>query len=73
MSKQSEAKKAQNYRKELSRCGNCANFSCEVVEKVYEGIMGKQVWEEKKNKRCLIGGFAAAENSVCDNWKKKEV
>ncbi len=61
MSKQSEAKKTQNYRKELNRCGNCKNF-------ISEKIINEWGYEELKNKRCSIGGFAVMVNSTCDKW-----
>lgn len=72
MSKQSDAKKAQNYRKELNRCGNCKNFTRDVITRVYnEGRTNQVILEEDKNKRCLKGGFAVMVNSVCDAWEKK--
>ena len=71
MSKQSEAKIAQNYRKEPNRCGNCAHYKCETVTKTYNNGVYTQSWLEDTNKRCGIGGFAVSVNCVCDNWAKK--
>ena len=72
MSKQSEAKTAQNYRKEPNRCGNCAYYKCDTITKVYNrGGVYETSWTEDKNKRCTIGGFAVSINCVCDHWTKK--
>ena len=44
MSKQSEAKAAQNYRTTPDTCSNCAHYTCEVVKKSYDGWQGRMEW-----------------------------
>jgi hypothetical protein len=66
MSKQSDAKAAQNWRKEPDGCGNCTQFAFDVVTKEYKAFDGLHIWVERKNKRCLLGGFATGDKSTCD-------
>jgi len=66
MSKQSEAKKAQNYRENADTCANCANYQSELIEKKYDGYNGILVWTEEKGKRCAVGGFAVKKTATCD-------
>jgi hypothetical protein len=68
MSKQSKAKAAQNWRKEPDGCGNCRHFIFDVVGKDYGG---PELWIQRKNKRCLIGGFATGDKSTCDRHELK--
>lgn len=65
MSKQSDARKKQNYQdKPLSRrCRECANIEEKRVDKSWGG------WSEIL--RCSIGGFAVKANSVCDLFERK--
>jgi len=60
MSKQSEAKKNQNYRAEPDMCCNCAHYKSEMKEKAYEGYLGISTWTEEKSKRCSYGEFFTA-------------
>ena len=66
MSKQSEAKKEQNYREVPDSCANCGHYESQLVEKTYDAWNGKQVWAEEKGKRCSIGGFAVKKMATCD-------
>ena len=66
MSKQSEAKKNQNYREVPDTCANCGNYQSQLVEKEYDAWNGKQTWTEEKGKRCSIGEFAVKKNATCD-------
>ena len=66
MSKQSEAKKEQNYREAPDACANCGHYESHMVEKTYDAWNGKQVWNEEKGKRCSIGGFAVKKMATCD-------
>ena len=66
MSKQSEAKKEQNYREAPDSCANCVNYESQLVEKTYGAWNGKQTWTEEKGKRCSIGGFAVKKMATCD-------
>ena len=67
MSKQSEAKKAQNYRDDADTCANCANYRSELIDKTYDSYDGIQVWTEEKGKRCALGGFAVKKTATCDH------
>ena len=72
MSKQSEAKKEQNYRESPDSCANCAHYESQVVEKSYDSWNGPRTWLEEKVKRCAIGGFAVKKMAVCDrHWLTK--
>lgn len=62
MSKQSEAKKDQNYRETPDTCSNCSHYESQTVEKSY----GAASWTEEKGKRCSIGGFAVKKTATCD-------
>ena len=62
MSKQSEAKKAQNYREDADTCANCANYESQLIEQTYISA----VWTVEKGKRCAIGGFAVKKTATCD-------
>lgn len=64
MSKQSEAKKKQNYnpKPEHAMCSNCYNYASESVDNGYGYL-------EEKNKRCTVGGFAVAKNGTCTAHK----
>lgn len=66
MSKQSEAKLQQGYRKESDTCGNCIHYSSEMVPKEYKAYNGLQVWTEEKNKRFTIGEFAVGKGHTCN-------
>lgn len=66
LSKQREAKKEQNYSRELNTCSNCKHYQSEYVEKRYEAFSGTQTWVEEKNKRCGIGGFAVNKMATCN-------
>lgn len=66
MSKQSEAKKEQNYRESPDSCANCAYYESQVVENVCDSWNGRTVWLEEKAKRCSLGGFAVKKMAMCD-------
>jgi hypothetical protein len=67
MSKQSEAKKKQNYnpKPEYAICSNCDNYAGEVVKK--QGTFGS--WKEEINKFCKIGEFAVKKQGTCTEHK----
>jgi len=69
MSKQSEAKINQNYRKEYNSCGNCQNYTFERTET--KSKYTEQVIVDIKNKRCELGGFSVNVSAVCDKWEGK--
>lgn len=60
MSKQSEAKEAQNYiaKPKPPMCSNCVHYKSEMVENEYHYI-------QEKNMRCGRGGFAIKKTSNC--------
>lgn len=68
MSKQSEAKAAQGYRKEAACCKTCTNYRSDMVP--------MHRWPEdsyvaEKNRRCSLGGFATQATAHCTffAWK----
>ena len=63
MSKQQDAKVAQNYRDkpEWPECRNCANFSSDVIDGFTE-----------KNMRCSLGGFKVMKLGTCDKHVPKK-
>ena len=71
MSKQSEAKAAQNYRRELSKCQDCAHFRADVIEE--KSTWSDQVYKTEKNLRCGIGGFKVHKTAVCDRFERAKV
>ena len=71
MSKQSEAKEKQGFRKTGNMCSNCNNYTSVRVRKEYTGYGGKQVWYEEREKRCLLGGFAVGKSNVCNHYEIK--
>ena len=73
MSKQSEAKQAQGYKKNPDTCTNCKHLQFEVIQKSYErwgGVVDH--WKEEKRHRCSVGGFAVGKNSTCNIHTIKE-
>lgn len=69
MSKQSEAKASQNYRRELDQCQDCTKFCVDVIEE--KSKWSDQVYKTEKNMRCGIGGFKVHKTAVCDQFKRK--
>lgn len=63
MNKQSEQKEKQGFRKGCPCCGNCVNFTSEIVEEkgYYEG----QVWHREKGLRCTLGEFSVKKQNWC--------
>jgi hypothetical protein len=68
MSKQSEAKKHQNYnpKPEHACCANCESLTFDVEK--YIGY-GKKEYENYKNLRCAIGGFKVMKRGTCTAHK----
>lgn len=64
MSKQSEAKKKQNYNpKPVPRvCMNCEHYISDMIP------YGNYI--EEKNKRCGLGEFAVKKMATCDWFKR---
>lgn len=68
MSKQSEAKLAQGYRKKPDTCATCIHYESEITKHTeYYGD-----WTEEKKKRCSVGGFAVNKTSTCRIHALKE-
>jgi hypothetical protein len=75
MSKQSEAKKNQNYvSKAIPHiCMNCNNYACAISVKTYEGWYGDiKEREEIKDEHCVIGEFVVKKMGSCDLFEMKE-
>lgn len=73
MSKQSDAKKKQNYQaKPIPKtCANCKHFLFDTV-KTHEGTTWRpEGWFADKNLRCGIGGFAVKKMGTCDSVEMK--
>lgn len=66
MSKQSDAKKAQNYRKTPDTCVNCIHFERQIVEVTSNTWSGPYVYTVDKNLRCKLGEFAVTKGATCD-------
>ena len=68
MSKQSDAKKAQNYIQKLDPkvCANCCNLQLDKIPANYN----PRVIVEK-NLRCGIGMFAVKKMGTCDFFSKR--
>jgi len=70
MSKQSDAKKLQQYvgKHKPMYCMNCANYQSETT--TVRGAFGRS-YDVEKNKRCGLGGFAIAKQGTCNYFVGK--
>jgi hypothetical protein len=79
-----EIKKADvGYTKVLSRCGNCASFSSQIVMPAWmvkanesadsgdELYIAEKNLVVEKNMRCSVHGFAIQRTAVCNFWNPK--
>jgi hypothetical protein len=71
MSQQSEAKEAQNYRKQPRSCANCAHFSSEMVSRKPAWASSNYMVTEEKNLRCGLGSFKVQKTASCDRFTVK--
>lgn len=73
MSKQSEAKKNQNYTPKAKprTCQNCTAFTFDRVQTQPPTQWNEAGWWEDKNLRCEIGGFAVKKMASCDMFVMK--
>jgi hypothetical protein len=69
MSKQSEAKDSQNYRKQPMCCQCCTHFSMDRVEVKKSWLINPVI--EDKNIRCNLGGFSVQKTASCDKFAAK--
>lgn len=69
MSKQSEAKKRQNYnpKPEYDICSNCIHYASVVTER--EGTFGGGTYYDEKGKSCTFGSFAVEKTATCTEHK----
>lgn len=67
MSKQSQAKETQGWRKTGPNCGNCQNFTSEKTPVVNR--FGSFIKEH--NLRCGLGEFKIGKSNWCDEHKFK--
>lgn len=70
MNKQSDAKAAQNWRKESDTCARCSHFKCDIES--YPDYWDKSKTHTKeKNLRCGIGGFKIGKSNTCDLFEPR--
>lgn len=71
MSKQSEAKASQNWRKVSDTCQRCMHFSMERRD--FSETYGSTVyeWSKDTNMRCTLGGFKTGKTNVCDRFEAR--
>ncbi|MGX5885214.1 hypothetical protein [Burkholderia gladioli] len=70
MSKQSEAKEAQGWRKKAAVCAHCLHFKFDRVETPSQ--WGCAVYVQEKNLRCSLGGFKTGKSNTCDYFTAKD-
>lgn len=63
MSKQSEAKENQGYRKDAPMCKNCSLFTSKTEE--VKSKWSSQTFQKESEFRCAIGGFKTMKMSWC--------
>ncbi|WP_176077464.1 hypothetical protein [Burkholderia dolosa] len=67
MSKVSEAKAAQGWRKKPDTCADCKHFTS---EREVERAWGIEFIRER-NLRCSLGGFKTGKTNTCDRFSAK--
>jgi hypothetical protein len=72
MSKQSEAKEAQGYRRSAMSCQHCMHFSSEMVSRNPRWASANYVITEEKNIRCTLGGFKVQKTGSCNKYAAKD-
>ncbi len=68
MSKQSEAKLSQGWKRQGPFCGNCQMFTSEVEKRNY----GCGEFDHEINLRCSHGGFKTGKSSWCSSHQWRE-
>ena len=68
MSKQSEAKAAQEYSSKAPSCKSCVNYMFELERKP-AAFSYTQPYNVEKNRRCKRGGFAVSPLGHCPLWR----
>jgi hypothetical protein len=69
VSKVSEAKESQNWRKKPDTCADCRQFKLDRIEERVEWAPNK-VWIREKNLRCGLGGFKTGKTNTCDRFER---
>lgn len=69
MSKVSEAKAAQGWRKKPDTCVECSYFTVDCEERRIHPQARPYVIE--RNLRCSLGGFKTGKTSICDRFEQK--
>lgn len=67
MSKVTANKEKQGFEKKSPMCGNCLNFTSEIIEE-------KDCWgcyKKEKNMRCTLGNFKVIKSNWCKCYQKK--
>jgi hypothetical protein len=84
MSKQSEAKAAQDYIPKAHNCADCASLKSDMVmpqwmidsniqyENNGYGLHFSDSYRNEKNIRCGIGGFAVKKSGICSQHVAKD-
>lgn len=69
MSKQSEAKTKQGWRKKPDTCAECRHFTLDRVR--VEQSWSQMYWMKETNLRCSLGGFKTGKSNTCDRFSAK--
>ncbi|MDW9227044.1 hypothetical protein C7S15_1611 [Burkholderia cepacia] len=67
MSKQSEAKAKQGWRKKPNMCADCAHFTSQKTEEKYS----TWTWTKESFLRCSLGDFKTGKSNTCDRFSAK--
>ncbi|MCA8026452.1 hypothetical protein [Burkholderia cepacia] len=67
MSKVSETKAAQGWRKHPNTCADCIHFTSQKVEETY----GTWTWTKETFLRCSLGDFKTGKSNTCDRFEAK--
>jgi hypothetical protein len=70
MSKQSDAKAAQEYSEITPTCKNCVNYTSDITTHEPSFSWG-QPYATEKNRRCAVGGFAVKTTASCKLWAER--
>lgn len=64
MSKQSDNKEKQGFRKNSPCCGNCKNYTSEIIERTSK-YSPHYTYQKEGNMRCSLGEFAVGKSNWC--------
>lgn len=72
MSKQSEAKAKQGWRKKPDTCADCRHFSSDKHQ-IPDYWIPNRFWTKETNLRCSLGGFKTGKSNTCDRFVVKPI